>query len=370
MTERSRARQVLGVLVGGALLVSACSGSSSDAGTEPTTTSTSSAAVTSTTEAPKSTATAADWDRIDGELAKVGPEVGLLVAEVAPDGTCRPIHELAPDTVRPIGSQFKLFVLGALAEEIVAGERSWEEELVTGEATRSVGNGKGSLQFAEPGTSVSVEYAASRMIAISDNTATDMLLGLIGRDRVEATAREWVDDPARNEPFLTTRQMLLLHYVPDLGDRYLATPPDDRDEFLADEVDPRPMDDISLGYTDQPRLIDSIEWFASPNDICRAFGGLHVLAADPALEPLSDIVSGDVRALDLDESTWPTVWYKGGSEPGVLTLGWLATDDEGRSVVVEMMVTDTEAPLPDDAILRLVALAEEAYGLVGPTDPP
>ena len=40
----------------------------------------------------------------------------------APDGTCTPVAELAPDERLPIGSAFKLYVLGAVAAEIEAGD--------------------------------------------------------------------------------------------------------------------------------------------------------------------------------------------------------------------------------------------------------
>ena len=44
------------------------------------------------------------------------------------------------------------------------------------------------------------------MIAISDNTATDHLIDLVGRDRVEAALTVFGhSDPAMTVPFLTTR---------------------------------------------------------------------------------------------------------------------------------------------------------------------
>lgn len=231
--------------------------------------------------------------------------------------------------------------------------------------TTSVGNGAGSLQLLAPGTRVSVQHAAAKMIAISDNTAADMLIGLVGRRGVEAKADAWMAEGSRNHPFLTTQEVFLLHYVPGLADRFSATPQPQRERFLEEEVDPLPLSAIGPGYTPSPRLVGSIEWFATPRDVCRAFAGLHQLAPDPALRPLSAILSGEVRGLDLDRSRWPTVWYKGGSEPGVLTMGWLATADDGRSYVVEAMITDAKAPLPDDAIDRVVALAVEGFGLLG-----
>ena len=46
--------------------------------------------------------------------------------------------------------------------------------------------------------------------------------------------------------------------------------------------------------------------------------------------------------LRLDPAKWKTTWFKGGSEPGVLTLAYLATAQTGQSYVV---VALTENPL-------------------------
>jgi len=153
--------------------------------------------------------------------------------------------------------------------------------------------------------------------------------------------------------------------VDGLADRYLATPPAGRADFLATEVDPRPMTDILPGLDAEPHHVDTIEWFASPEDVCSAFAGLHGMATEPRAEPLGAILSQQVAGIGLEPGDWPTVWYKGGSEPGVLTLGWLATTDEGETFVVEAMVSDPDAALAEDVITDLVALAEDAFALLG-----
>lgn len=345
-------RSALALAVGAGLTLAACTGGSSSSSSD---------------SEPDPDPASAAWARIDRGLAELAPNVGFLAARVAPDGTCDPVHEVAASTARPTGSQFKLFVLGELADEITGGRISWDQVLTVDDATRSLGNGDGSLQVAATGTRVSVEEAATKMISISDNTATDMLIGLIGRDGVAAEARHWATDAddGANEPFLTTREMILLHYVPGLADRYLATPPDRRAAFLASSVAPLPLGAIAGGYTDQPRHIDTVEWFASPDDVCRTFAGLQDRADDPALAPLLAVLSREVAGIDLDPAAWPTVWYKGGSEPGVLTLGWLATTDAGDTFVVQAMASDPDAPLAADSITDLVALARQAFALLG-----
>jgi hypothetical protein len=342
------------VAVACAVALTACSGS------DPESSETSS---TTTTTSP---ANSPAWKQIDRDVAAIGPDVGFLAARVSGNGTCDPVHAVAATTARPTASQFKLFVLGALANEIASGNIMWKQTMTVEDADRSVGNSKesGSLQFAAPQASVTIEEIATKMISISDNTAADMLIRLLGRTAVERQVGRWTSNKAANTPFLTTREMLLLHYAKGLGDRYLATPRAERAEFLTSSVDPLPLSELATGYSAAPTKIDEIEWFASPADICRTFAGLQQLAKEPALEPLSTVLSREDVGLDLDPSTWSTVWYKGGSEAGVLTLGWLAETRAGQTFVVQAMVSNPDAILAEDSISDLIAIARRAFGVL------
>lgn len=314
---------------------------------------------------PGVTIPAAKWESIDASLAGLGPQTGLLVAKVTPGGTCEEVHAVAPSTVRPIASQFKLLVLGALAEQIEAGKISWDQKLTVPEV-RSLGNegAKEALQATPPGATFTVEHVATQMISISDNTAADMLVDLVGRRAVEQQFARWTDHAERNTPMLKTREMLLLHYAKGLGDEYLATPQSKRDAFLADQVDPLSNADIASGYTTEPRFIDEIEWFATPDDLCRTFAGLRTLQKNPKLAPLDGMLSKEDFGLDLNPAEWPTVWYKGGSEAGVLTTGWLATDADGDTYVVEAMIANHDTALAQDAIPTDVKLVKEIFALL------
>jgi hypothetical protein len=322
--------------------------------------------VAATPRSPVAATQASGWTTIDQGLAALGPKVSFLAASVTPEGTCHAVHEVASSTPRPTASQFKLFVLGALANQISAGRISWDQNLMIEDATKSVGNegAPGAFEALPQGTLVSVQKTATNMISISDNTAADMLIGLIGRENVEAQVRKWASNPSLDDPFLTTREMFLLHYVPGLANQYLATPRGLRDAFLASSVDPLPLSDIGLGFSTDPRFVEQVEWFASPDSICRAFAGLQQLSKKPTLSPLSTILSQEDFGIGLNPSEWPTVWFKGGSEPGVLTLGWLATDSHGRTFVVEAMVSNPDTNLSADSITKLVALSKTSFSLL------
>jgi beta-lactamase class A len=306
------------------------------------------------------------WAAIDGELATLAPDVGFLTARVSSNGPCVAIHQVDSSTPRPLASEFKLFVLGALARQIASGHLSWSQELTVQTASKSIGNppGQGSLQFSPAGTKVSVLDAATKMISISDNTAADILINLAGRSTVEAQVRKWSTHASDDIPFLTTRELFLLHYVdyPSLAKRYLSLTPGNRLAFLASSVD-----DLSLAGVQgspNPRDVERLEWFASPQDICRAFVGLRSLSAQPPLAPISSIFSVNSGDLGLQTSQWSPVWFKGGSEPGVLTLGYIATNYNGQTFVVSAMLSNPAAALSTEATFDLLSVVRAAFGLV------
>ncbi len=308
---------------------------------------------------------ATSWSQIDQTLAALAPSVSFLAARVT-NGSCQTIHQLASSTPRPLASEFKLFVLGALAHQIAAGHVTWDQELTVEGQLKSSGNpvGSGSLQFVPAGTRVSVRETATKMISISDNTAADMLINLVGQPALESQIQQWSNDPHLDVPFLTTRQMILLHYVnfPMLASAYLARPPSKRQAFLNSVVDPLSLSEVQ-GST-EPRDIDKIEWFGSPDDICRAFVGLQQLSRQPKLSPIASIFSVNKGGLGLDPSEWPTVWFKGGSEPGVLTLGYMATNSRGQTFVVSAMLSSATAALAPSATLALLEAVVGAFGLM------
>ncbi len=306
------------------------------------------------------------WPEIDQTLVALAPDVSFLAARVS-KGSCEPIHQLDSSTPRPLASEFKLFVLGALAHQVATGRVGWNQKLTVHDHLKSAGNakGSGSLQFSPAGTKVSVQETATKMISISDNTAADMLINLVGRSAVETQVRHWSSTPELDVPFLTTRETLLLHDVnyPALANAYLNRAPSEREAFLDSSVDPLPLSEVQ-GST-EPRDVDKIEWFGSPDDICRAFAGLQQLSHQPKLSPIASIFSVNKGGLGLDSSKWPTVWFKGGSEPGVVTLGYMATNSRGQAFVVSAMLSNATAALGPSATGALVDVVMSAFGLMG-----
>ena len=306
----------------------------------------------------------ASWAGVDAALRPLAPEVRLLVASVS-HGTCQPIHSIDPGTAAPLGSAFKLYVLDALASAVAAGKVRWDQPLTITAQLKSLPSGV--LQNQPDGTRVPVRDAATKMISISDNTAANMIMNLVGRPAVEAVLKTTgMADPARDEPFLTTREMFILKLDqwPELAKRYLAADQAGRRALLAG-IDRDPLPAIAAARTwTTPRDIDSIEWFASATDICRAYASLAGLAARPGLSPVGGVLSANNGGLQLDPARWKTIWFKGGSEPGVLTLTYLATTRAGRSYVVVVLAENPSKPISEaTAAPAMISAIEGAFTL-------
>jgi beta-lactamase class A len=285
------------------------------------------------------------WQEVDAAVRSVAPQVRLLVAKVT-NGSCQPVHSIDPGTPAPLGSAFKLYVLDALARSIASGKVSWNQPLTVAAQLKSLPSGD--LQNKPDGTKVSVLNAAAKMISISDNTAADMLINLVGRTAVEAAlTTAGMADPFRDRPFLTTRELftLKLDQWPALAQRYIAASQAGRRALLANLVDRAPLPAATAPAAWRtPRDINSIEWFASANDICHVYASLAALARRPGLSPVADVLEIFEGSLGLDPAQWQATWFKGGSEPGVLTYTYMATTRTGHSYVVAVLAENPSAP--------------------------
>lgn len=296
------------------------------------------------------------YDEAFDRLAALGT-TGALVAETT-DGACRPIAETSSSTALPLGSMFKLYVLGAVADAVASGEIDWNDPVTLDESYYSLPSGI--TQNEQPGSERTVQILAQRMIEISDNTATDHLITLVGRDAVEAIQAEMgTADPSLNVPFLTTRELFQLK----LGDagvlaEYVDGDVEARRQILEDlTAGPLPELRSSTGW-DEPIEVLAAEWFASPSDLCEAWAYLADRAAEPAVEALADIVDANPGLPD-ETFVWDEIWFKGGSEPGVLGTSWYLTTGDGRSFVVAgSVVNETEAFDQTEAILLFGAIRD------------
>lgn len=78
----------------------------------------------------------------------------------------------------PAASTIKLPILVAFFQDVDAGKIDLQEQLVMEPET--IAGGSGNMQYSKPGTQYSALETATRMITISDNTATNMLIKRLG----------------------------------------------------------------------------------------------------------------------------------------------------------------------------------------------
>jgi beta-lactamase class A len=238
---------------------------------------------------------------------------------------------VAADQPLAVGSAFKLAVLAAVQRAITADRLQWDTVVQLQREWRSLPSGL--LQDWPPGSALTVETLATLMISLSDNTATDALIAVVGRDAVEALS-------LRNRPFLTTREFFALKN-PANSDALAAFRNGDlaaQRQVLVD-LAIAPLPPASL-FDGDPVALD-VEWFFSTRELC-------ALMTEARDQPLMQVNPGVANPED-----WETISFKGGSEPGVLNLTTALTDPDGRTYCVSATWNDPTQRLDETALSLL-----------------
>jgi beta-lactamase class A len=274
------------------------------------------------------------WADVDTELTKSGGRYSYQVARVD-GGRCEPIAGTNTTESLPLASIFKLYVLYAVADAVKAGTLSWDDTLtITGEA-KAVGSS--GLDKLSPGAQVSIRTAAEKMIATSDNMATDLLINRVGTHAVErALVEAGHHDPASMTPFPTMHELFSVGWgKPDLREQWRnASGPQARAQLLEQTNSRHYEPDPARTHT--PASTYGAEWYGSAEDICRVHAALQAGAVGPAA-PVKDIMS-TIPGIDLDPKQWPYIGAKAGNLPGDLTFSWYAVDRTGQPWVVSLQL--------------------------------
>ncbi len=277
-----------------------------------------------------------DLDSLLADIQALPGETNLLIARLGAD---EPLLAHNADSPMALGSTFKLYVLSALARSIANGERAWDDVVPLTEASFP----SGQLQDWPEGSPLTLHTLATLMISISDNTATDQLITVLGRDAIEAeVVASGHSDPAATFPMMTTRELFVLKSGEDtLIDSYRAMDVEERRAALAAlDGEQRTHGEIRAAFTGGPNAID-LEWLASGTDIALLFSRMiqtrdHTLLGVMAVNPSMN---------DATAENWDYVGFKGGSEPGVLNLSWLLRSEADEWWVVSMGWNNPEASL-------------------------
>jgi len=302
---------------------------------------------------------------VEGALAALPGTTGLTLVRLG-EGTSSPVLARNADRAFAIGSEFKLVILAELVRAVAAGERRWDDKVVL-DGTPLPG---GLFATAAKGTAVSLRDLAGRMIAVSDNSATDILLKTLGRERVEAMLPVvGIARPAGMRPFLTTLEAFKLKGVEGgaLGRRYAASGEKERRALLAGPVGAAPISAIDgdMFKANKPIQIESAEWFATPADMARIMDWLRRhTESGPAAEARA--ILGKNPGVGGAAERWSYVGYKGGSEPGVMAMTFLLRAKDGGWWALSGSWNDPAAAVDE---VRFAGLMARAVELAAPAAP-
>ncbi|MGK2870569.1 MAG: serine hydrolase [Mycobacterium sp.] len=273
------------------------------------------------------------WDDVDAALSKTDARYSYRLSKVE-DGTCEQVAGTNTTESLPLASIFKLYVLYAVAEAVTAGTLRWDDPLTITAGAKAVGSS--GFDQLPPGAQVPVRLAAEKMIATSDNMATDLLIARLGPGAVErALAHAGHHDPASMTPFPTMHEIFSVGWgEPDLREQWQQANHQGRVELLQ-ETNSRPYEPDPL-RTRSPASSIGAEWYGSAEDICRVHAALQT-AAVGAAAPVRDIMS-TVSGIDLDPEQWPYIGAKAGNLPGDLTFSWYAEDSAGQAWVLSLQM--------------------------------
>ncbi|MDB5721067.1 MAG: serine hydrolase [Alphaproteobacteria bacterium] len=282
------------------------------------------------------------------DLKRLHGQTGIAIAALG-DSAVRPLGGFAPARPMAIGSGFKLFVLAELVRAVKAGERKWSDVVPLG--PRSLPSGI--LQEWPEKSPLTLHSLAALMISLSDNSAADTLLHLVGREKVERLLPELgLTSPGRTQPFLSTLELFAIKADPALTARWATADETGRRALLS--ALPARVDSAALAGP--PRAIGTVEWYASPDDLVRTMDwlrrnadstALDILAINPGLGP------GTAEGFDY-------LGYKGGSETGVIAMTFLLRRKDGGWRALSASWNDPTTAV-DEA--RFVALMQRLVAL-------
>lgn len=275
--------------------------------------------------------TISSWHDLDAVLSKTGARYSWQAAKIN-GGQCDRVAGANTAQSLPLASIFKLYVLYAVEHAVKAGKVSWDDQLTVTEKGLAVGS---RLEL-PVGANVSVRTAAEKMIATSDNMATDLLIGKVGTQAVErALSDAGHHDPAAMTPFPTMYELFSVAWgQPDVRKQWKQATPKARAQLLqqansrAYQPDPKRAHFPASDY--------GAEWYGSAEDICRVHTTLQTEAVGKAA-PIKQIL-GAAPGVDLDRREWPYVGAKAGGLPGDLTFSWYAVDRTGQPWVVSFQL--------------------------------
>jgi beta-lactamase class A len=294
--------------------------------------------------------------KISAEFAALPGKAGFVVTALNDNGPNKVIAQHEADAQFGIGSTFKLYILAELASQIEAKERSWSDAVPL--AHRSFSSA--ATDKWPKDTPVTLATLALQMIAVSDNSATDTLLHLLGRTAVERKlAQIGHRAPDKTLPFLSTVEAFALKSPAnaELRARYLAASEAQQRKIIDSEQARLGFDQIdNQTFAGGPAHIGTLEWFAAPYDLAELLNHIRRTRNDRMLEIMA--VNPGLPAATA--AKWGYTGYKGGSEPGVISMSYLLHSKSGQWYAVTGSWNDPAKTLDEGKFTAMMARLVQA----------
>ena len=170
------------------------------------------------------------------------------------------------------------------------------------------------------------------MISISDNTAADALLHIVGREAVEAISPNSI-------PVLTTQELFKLKA--DGNEDLLAA-------YRAGDVTEKRAILETLATQPPPQVVQNtpildVEWFYTSHELCDLMAQVQDL-------PLMSVQPGPAST---QPERWSHIAFKGGSELGVLNLTTWLENAAGDTYCVVMTQNNPDGPVDEAQFVSL-----------------
>jgi beta-lactamase class A len=297
-------------------------------------------------------------DKIGADFKALPGNSGFVLAKLDGNGGYQTIASQNPAQQFAIGSTFKLYILAELAAQVDGGERKWADVVpLSKRSFTSAATANWPL-----GMPVTLQTLATQMISVSDNGATDTLLNVLGREAVESRlARIGHSAPDKMLPFLSTVEAFALKAPANaaLRNAYLKASEAKQRDLLTANQNRLTLEQIEgAQFTSAPAFIDTIEWFASPKDIIAVMDHIRaqksdttrtIMAINPGIDPAS-------------ARKWRYLGYKGGSESGVVSMSFLAQNQQGVWYVASGSWNNVSAAVSGQAMAGLMTRLLDVAG--------
>ena len=278
-----------------------------------------------------------NFEQAADRFTSLSAQPSLLVARINEANQCEPLVTRDADVLRSIASVFKIWILAGVVDALEDGSL-FHDQVVLLDGAKQVNGGP--LNAEPAGMEMTIDELSTLMLGVSDNTATDMLLGLAGRSRIDGLHAEYGHQtPSVLAPQLgISEQFHLFFSFPESEAlEYIMGTEEFQQDFLTNRIVPLGSRATGGGgYNNESLFVDGA-WQASTMDICGAFARhrLHPPGSDAALMVERALQAGiaqpNVREI------WDRVWYKGGS---------LASGANGKVVLTHAFMLEKEGEQP------------------------